>query len=59
MVNCGEDLRSGDPARELNNPISELQAPAAYPQHWSSGEHEQHIKGVSAPPSVIERKPWT
>ena len=44
MVHCGEDLRSEDPARELNNQISELQARVAYPQHWSSGEHEQHIK---------------
>ena len=43
MVHCGEDLRSKDPARELNNQISELQARVAYPQHWSSGEHEQHI----------------
>ena len=44
MVQCGEDLRSEDPARELNNQISELQARVAYPQHWSSGEHEQHIE---------------
>ena len=44
MVHCGEDLRSEDPARELNNQISELQARVAYPQHWSSGEHEQHIE---------------
>ena len=44
MVHCGEDLRSEDPARELNNEISELQARVAYPQHWSSGEHEQHIE---------------
>ena len=44
MVHCGEDLRSEDPARELNNQISELQARVAFPQHWSSGEHEQHIE---------------
>ncbi|ABB34862.1 hypothetical protein Syncc9605_1105 [Synechococcus sp. CC9605] len=44
MVHCGEELRSEDPARELNNQISELQARVAYPQHWSSGEHEQHIE---------------
>ena len=44
MVHCGEDLWSEDPARDLNNQISELQARVAFPQHWSSGEHEQHIK---------------
>jgi len=44
MVHCGEDLWSEDPARELNNQISELQARVAFPQHWSSGEHEQHIE---------------
>ena len=44
MVHCGEDLRSEDPAKELNNQISELQARVAYPQHWSCGEHEQHIE---------------
>ena len=35
---------SEDPARELNNEISELQARVAFPQHWSSGEHEQHVE---------------
>ena len=44
MVHCEEDLRSEDPARELNNQISELQARVAFPQHWSSGEHQQHIE---------------
>tara|TARA_B100002051_G_scaffold180706_1_gene171137 strand:+ start:2402 stop:2590 length:189 start_codon:yes stop_codon:yes gene_type:complete len=44
MVHCGGALRPEDPARELNNQISELQARVAYPQHWSSGEHEQHIE---------------
>ena len=44
MVHCVEDFWSEDPARELNNQISELQARVAYPQHWSSGEHEQHIE---------------
>ena len=44
MVHCGEDLWSEDPARELNNQISELQARVAFPEHWSSGEHEQHIE---------------
>ena len=44
IVHCGEDLWSEDPARELNNQISELQARVAFPQHWSSGEHEQHIE---------------
>ena len=44
MVHCGEDLWSEDPARDLNNQISELQARVAFPQHWSSGEHEQHIE---------------
>ena len=44
MVHCGEDPWSEDPARALNNQISELQARVAFPQHWSSGEHEQHIE---------------
>ena len=44
MVHCGEDPWSEDPARELNNKISELQARVAFPQHWSSGEHQQHIE---------------
>ena len=44
MVHCGEDLWSEDPARELNNQISELQARVAFPQHWSGGEHQQHIE---------------
>jgi len=37
-------MRSEDPARELNNQISELQARVAFPHHWSSGEHEQHVE---------------
>ena len=44
MDQCGGEPRSEDPARELNNEISELQARVAFPQHWSSGEHEQHIE---------------
>ena len=44
MVQCGEDPWSEDPARNLNNQISELQARVAFPEHWSSGEHEQHIE---------------
>ncbi len=44
MVHCGEDPWSEDPARELNNQISELQARVAFPQHWSSGEQQQHIE---------------
>ena len=44
MVHCGGALRPEDPARELNNQISELQARVAFPQHWSSGEHQQHIE---------------
>ena len=44
MAHCGEDPWSEDPARELNNQISELQARVAFPKHWSSGEHEQHIE---------------
>ena len=67
MVHCVEDLRSEDPARELNNQISELQARVAFPQHWSSGEHEQHMEKlrqltyeksrltVRSGPSPIER----
>ena len=44
MLHCGEELWSEDPARELNNEISELQARVAFPHHWSTGEHEQHIE---------------
>ena len=44
MLHCGEELWYEDPARELNNEISELQARVAFPQHWSSGEHEQHVE---------------
>ena len=44
MVHCGVVLRSEDPARNLNDEISELQARVAFPRHWSSGEHEQHIE---------------
>lgn len=44
MDQSGGDLWSEDPARELNNEISELQARVAFPQHWSSGEHEQHLE---------------
>ena len=44
MLHCGEELWSEDPARDLNNEISELQARVAFPHHWSSGEHEQHIE---------------
>ena len=43
MVHSEAELRSEDPARTLNNEISELQIRVAFPQHWSSGEHEQHI----------------
>ena len=38
------DLWSEDPTRELNNQISELQARVAFPQHWSSGEHELNVE---------------
>ncbi len=41
---CRNEIRSEDPARELNNQISELQARVAFPHHWSSGEHEQHVE---------------
>ena len=44
MVHCGGVLRFEDPTRNLNNEISELQARVAFPNHWSSGEHEQHIE---------------
>ena len=44
MVNVEGVLRSEDPTRNLNNQISELQARVAFPNHWSSGEHEQHIE---------------
>jgi len=41
---CVSEISSEDPARELNNQISELQARVAFPHHWSSGEHEQHVE---------------
>ena len=44
MVHCGGFLRCEDPTRNLNNEISKLQARVAFPNHWSSGEHEQHIE---------------
>ena len=44
MVHCGGVLRSKDPTRNFNNEISELQARVAFPNHWSSGENEQHIE---------------
>ena len=44
MVHCGDDPWSEDPARKLNNQISELQARVAFPNHWSSGEHEQNVE---------------
>ena len=44
MDQCGGEIWSEDLARELNNEISELQARVAFPQHWSSGEHAQHIE---------------
>tara|TARA_B100001109_G_C18809051_1_gene448742 strand:- start:339 stop:527 length:189 start_codon:yes stop_codon:yes gene_type:complete len=44
LGHCGNGIRSEDPARELNNQISELQARVAFPHHWSSGEHEQHVE---------------
>ena len=44
MVHCGDASRSEDPTRELNNQISELEARVANPQHWTSGENEQHIE---------------
>ena len=44
MVQIEYEMWSEDPARELNNQISELQARVAFPHHWSSGEHEQHVE---------------
>ena len=44
MDQSGGEIWSEDLARELNNEISELQARVAFPQHWSSGEHAQHIE---------------
>ena len=44
MVHSEGVQRTEDPARTLNNEISELQARVAFPQHWSSGEHEQHME---------------
>lgn len=44
MLHSGKDVWSEDPARALKNEISELQARVAFPQHWSSGEHQQHVE---------------
>ena len=44
MVQIEYEMCSEDPARELNNQISELQARVAFPNHWSSGEHELHVE---------------
>ena len=38
------ELISEDPARNLNNQISELQARVAFPHHWSSGEHQLNLE---------------
>ena len=51
MVHSEGVQRTEDPARTLNNEISELQARVAFPQHWSSGEHEQHIEKLRQPQS--------
>ena len=40
----GGVLRPEDQTRNLNDQISELQVRVDFPQHWSSGEHEQHIE---------------
>ena len=37
-------IRTEDPARDLNNQITELQARVAFPHHWSGGEHELHVE---------------
>ena len=44
IVQIEYEMWSEDPARELNNQISELQARVAFPNHWSSGEHELHVE---------------
>ncbi len=44
LVHCGCEPWSEDPTRDLNNQISELQARVAFPQHWSSGEHELNLE---------------
>ena len=44
MVHLGSARRPEAPSRELNNQISELKAKVACPQHWSGGEHQQHIQ---------------
>ncbi len=50
MVHCEGVIRSEDPARNLNNEISELQSRVPFPRHWSSGEHEQQFE---APPTQL------
>ena len=44
MVQSEVLLWKEGPTRTLNNEISELQARVAFPQHWSSGEHENHLE---------------
>lgn len=44
MVQSEGLLWKEGPTRTLNNEISELQARVAFPQHWSSGEHENHLE---------------
>ncbi len=44
MVDCGGLLRPEDPARNLTNEISKLQAQVTFPRQWSSEEHDLHIE---------------
>ena len=44
MIHTGQVLRSEDQTRNLNDQIAELQVRVAFPNHWSSGEHEQHVE---------------
>ena len=44
MVHSGRVLRPEGQTRNLNDQISELQVRVDFPQHWSSGEHEQHVE---------------
>ena len=44
MIHTGQVLRSEDQTRNLNDQIAELQVRVAFPHHWSSGEHEQHVE---------------
>ena len=44
MVHTESVLRAEDQTRNPNDQIAELEVRVAFPHHWSSGEHEQHVE---------------